>query len=323
MSVTVEEFRSSLQRVRTEVGKVVVGQEEVVDLLLAAFFGSGHLLLEGVPGLGKTVLVRTVAQALGMSFGRIQFTPDLMPSDVTGTAILVDAPDGSRSFRFAPGPVFANLVLADEVNRATPKTQSALLEAMQEGQVTVLGQSHPLPKPFAVLATQNPVEMEGTYPLPEAQLDRFMFKVNVGFPDEDDLVAILDRTTQAGDAGPGTAMTAEQATAFRDLVRSVPAAEFAVRLASRLVLATHPEAAGAPEAVRKYVRFGVSPRAGQAMLMGAKFTALVAGRTHVAREDVVAVARPAMRHRIVLNFEAAAERVSADDVVDAAVKSVV
>jgi len=304
-----------LARVRSEVSRVIVGQGEVLELLLAAAFGGGHLLLEGVPGVGKTVLVRTVAQALGLSFGRVQFTPDLMPSDVTGTAILVDARDGAKSFRFSPGPVFANILLADEVNRATPKTQSALLEAMQEGQVTVLGETHPLPDPFMVMATENPVEMEGTYPLPEAQLDRFMFKANVPFPDEDAMVAILDRTTGAPVAKVEPVMSHERVLALRAAVRLIEAPPFAVRLAARLLSLTHPSNPDAPDTVKRYVRFGVSPRGGQAMLMGARFCALENGRPSISREDVLRYAAPAMRHRLVLNFEAAADRVSPDQIV--------
>jgi len=315
VSERLSKFAEDLGRIKAEIGKAIVGQEEAVNLLLAAVFGGGHLLLEGVPGLGKTALVRTVAHVLGVKFGRIQFTPDLMPSDVTGTAILIDGPDGSKQFKFSPGPVFANLVLADEVNRATPKTQSALLESMQEGQATVLGLTHKLPDPFVVLATQNPVEMEGTYPLPEAQLDRFLFKAVSLFPNVDQLSAILDRTTGGPSNEPQPVLDAEAVRAHRAIVREVPAAPFAVRLASRLVLATQPHAPEATPKVRKYVRFGSSPRGGQALLAGAKYRAATDGRTSVSREDVVAFAAAALRHRLVLNFEAAADRVSPDDIV--------
>jgi len=310
-----EQFAAAIDRIRESVHQTFLGQDEVLDLVLAAVFGSGHVLVEGVPGLGKTLLVRTLAKSLGLSFGRIQFTPDLMPSDVTGTAILVDAPGGDKRFRFAPGPLFANLVLADEVNRATPKTQSALLEAMQERQVTVLGETHRLHEPFLVLATQNPVEMEGTYPLPEAQLDRFLFKILIPFPIEQELTAILahDHASREDDI-PGV-IDAATVQAWRTEVMQLPAPDFAVQLAARLVLNTHAAHPGAPDAVRRYVRFGASPRAGQAMLMGARFRALRSGRTHVSRDDVLAYALPSLRHRLVLNFEAAADRVSADDVI--------
>jgi MoxR-like ATPase len=309
-----EAFRQTAAAIEHQVGQVIVGQQEVVRTVLIAIVAGGHTLLEGVPGLGKTMLIRTLGQALDLEFSRIQFTPDLMPADITGTEIMDETADGRRSFRFQRGPIFANLVLADEINRATPKTQSAMLEAMQEKTVTVGNETHPLPQPFFVLATQNPLEMEGTYPLPEAQLDRFLFKVNVTFPTPAELSEILLRTT--GDRQPAAQQAATGATLvqMQNLARQIAVPTTVVDYISRLVVGTHPDTSPAP-LVRQYVRYGSSPRGAQALVLGAKITALLAGRYNASIEDVAAVARPALRHRLILNFEAQAENVSADAIV--------
>ena len=312
------EARALLERLRTQIGRVVVGQPTVVEGLLTAIAARGHLLLEGVPGLGKTLLVRTAAKCLALSFARVQFTPDLMPADVLGTTVLVEAEGGGRAFEFRRGPIFAHVVLADEINRATPKTQSALLEAMQERTVTVSTTTYDLPAPFFVLATQNPLEMEGTYPLPEAQLDRFLLKVKVPFPGVDELVRILERTTGTEHDAPDAVADAAQLNALQELVRALPAATHVVSYAARLVLATHPDQPGAPDEVRKYVRFGASPRGAQALLLAGKVRALVAGRANLSFEDVRAVAMPALRHRLIPNFDAQAEGIDADRLVDRA-----
>jgi len=320
--ISPDQFREIAARIEAEVSKYIVGQREVIRHTLICLIAGGHVLLEGVPGLGKTMLVRTLAQVLDLEFARIQFTPDLMPADIVGTDILEEAEDGRRVFRFQAGPVFTNLLLADEINRATPKTQSALLEAMQERTVTVANHSYPLGPPFLVLATQNPIEMEGTYPLPEAQVDRFMFKVNIAYPSSQELVEILDRTT--GRAEPELGVVAGGATvlAMEALAREVPVASPVSAYAARLVIATHPAGDTAPELVRSYVRYGSSPRGAQALILGGKVTALLAGRYNVAFEDLRAVASAALRHRILLNFEGQAEGVSPDDVVAKVVKSV-
>jgi MoxR-like ATPase len=320
--ITPQQFRETAAQIEAEIGKYIVGQRKVVRHVLVCLLAGGHVLLEGVPGLGKTMLVRSLAQVLDLDFARIQFTPDLMPADVVGTDILEEAEDGRRLFRFQPGPIFTNLLLADEINRATPKTQSALLEAMQERTVTVARQSYPLDAPFMVLATQNPIEMEGTYPLPEAQLDRFLFKVNVELPSSAEMVEILNRTT--GEAEPTLEKVAdgEAVLAMADLARQVPVASPVAETVSRLVLATHPDDENAPEMVRRYVRYGASPRAAQALVLGGKVTALLAGRYNVALEDVESVAPAALRHRVLLNFEAQADGVRTDDIVDAVVEAV-
>jgi len=312
--ISPEQFRELATRIEAEVGKYIVGQRDVVRHTLICLVTGRHALLEGVPGLGKTMLVRTLARVLDLKFARIQFTPDLMPADIVGTDILEEAEDGRRVFRFQPGPVFTNLLLADEINRATPKTQSALLEAMQERTVTVANRSYPLEPPFLVLATQNPIEMEGTYPLPEAQLDRFLFKINVEYPSSQELVEILNRTT--GEAEPEVGVVADGAAvlAMGALARQVPVASPVSDYAAGLVVATHPESEIAPEVVRQYVRYGSSPRGAQALILGGKVTALLDGRYNVAFEDLRTVAPAALRHRILLNFEGQAEGVSTDDV---------
>jgi MoxR-like ATPase len=308
----VEAFVNGYGQLEREVHKVIVGHDEIIDQVLVALFSGGHVLLEGVPGLGKTLLVRTLAGSLDLSFSRIQFTPDLMPADIIGTNIIVEDAEGRRHFRFERGPVFAHILLADEVNRATPKTQSALLEAMQETSVTVAGTSHRLPAPFFVLATQNPIEMEGTYPLPEAQLDRFMFKLRVRYPALEQLNEIIDRTTASREQTVQQVMTGAEALAARDLVREVPIAAHVRGFVSTLVMATHPEWEDAPDMTRRYVRYGASPRAAQGLVLGAKVLALRSGRFAVSVDDVKAIALPVLRHRIILNFEGEAEGIDAD-----------
>ncbi len=315
-------FREIAAQVEGAVRRVIVGQEEVVRHALIALFADGHLLLEGLPGLGKTMLVRTMARALHLDFTRVQFTPDLMPADILGTDVLEMDEAGGRRFRFHRGPIFTNLLLADEINRATPKTQSALLEAMQERQVSVGGRTYPLPQPFLVLATQNPIELEGTYPLPEAQLDRFLFKVNVGYPDEDALVEILRRTTGAEEPQVEPVATGETVLAMQALARGVPVATPVARYAARLVAATHPQDESAPEEIRRYVRYGASPRGAQALIRGAKVAALLAGRFNAAVEDIRAVAKAALRHRLILTYEAEAEGITADRLIEALLASV-
>jgi MoxR-like ATPase len=312
----VERFRSIFARVRDEMGRMIVGQREIVEGVLVAFFAGGHVLLEGVPGLGKTMLVRILGEAVNLKFARIQFTPDLMPSDIVGTNIIVEDEQGKKSFRFEPGAVFANLVLADEINRATPKTQSALLEAMQENHVTVGGVQHPLAQPFLVLATQNPLEMEGTYPLPEAQLDRFFFKLKVLYPSAEDLHTILDRTTAAEKPSVKKVLQdASEVMAMREVVRLVPIAREIQEHVIALTLATHPEQPAAAPLAKKYVRYGASPRGAQALILAAKIFALLEGRYHVSRADIDRAAPAALRHRIIMNFEGEAEGKTSDEVI--------
>jgi MoxR-like ATPase len=311
-----EQFAEMATRIETEVGGFIVGQQQLVRQTLISLIAGSHALLEGVPGLGKTMLVRTMAEALDLGFSRIQFTPDLMPADIVGTNIIVEE-GGERRFRFQQGPIFSNLVLADEINRATPKTQSALLEAMQEHRVTVAKQQYTLSEPFFVLATQNPLEMEGTYPLPEAQLDRFFFKIDVPFPSEQDLIAIMDRTTGLEVPQVGKAATGADVLGMQRLARDVPIASHVMAYAIRILRATHPETEQVPEIVKAYVRYGASPRGAQAMVLGAKIHALLDGRFNVAYSDVQAVAPPALRHRVILNFEGEAEGISTDSVVRA------
>jgi MoxR-like ATPase len=322
-SAEVERFQGLIQDIYREVQRIIVGQDEVLrGVLICLLVGNSHVLLEGVPGLGKTRLVRALAEALDLEFARVQFTPDLMPADITGTNIISDEPTGERRFRFEPGPVFANLVLADEINRATPKTQAALLEAMAETQVTVANTQHRLPNPFMVLATQNPIEMEGTYPLPEAQLDRFLFKISVGYPSSDELVTILDRTTSDIVPDVRRVARAEDILRLQALVKQVPIAEHVKEYAARVVMATRPDGVEAPRATRDYVRFGASPRGAIALVLAGKVNALLEGRYNVAFDDIRRVAHPALRHRLILNFEADAEGVTTDSVIDQVVMSV-
>ncbi len=309
-----ERFAEMALRIEAEVGRFIVGQQQLVRQTLISLIAGSHALLEGVPGLGKTMLVRTMADALDLGFSRIQFTPDLMPADIIGTNIIVEE-GGERRFRFQQGPIFGNLILADEINRATPKTQSALLEAMQEHRVTVAKQQYTLSEPFFVLATQNPLEMEGTYPLPEAQLDRFFFKIDVPFPSEEDLIAIMERTTGTDTPAVGKAATGADVLAMQRLARDVPIASHVMAYAIRLLRGTHPETERVPEIVKTYVRYGASPRGAQAIVLGAKIHALLDGRFNVAYGDVQAVAAPALRHRVILNFEGEAEGISTDSVV--------
>jgi MoxR-like ATPase len=311
----VEGFVRAYAALRAEIAKVIVGHAEIIDGVLTALFASGHVLLEGVPGLGKTLLVKTLAEALDLSLARVQFTPDLMPADIVGTNLLVEDEAGRKTFQFQPGPIFAHIVLADEVNRATPKTQSALLEGMQEHSVTVGGASRHLPSPFFVLATQNPIEMEGTYPLPEAQLDRFMFKLRVRYPAIEELNAIVDRTTQAHPPAVERVMDAPAVLRFQELVREVPIASHVRDFATRIVMATHPQWEHAPEPTRSYVRYGASPRGAQALVLGAKVRALTEGRYNVSIDDLCALAAPALRHRIILNFAGESEAIDPDALV--------
>lgn len=319
--ITVAEFRELSANIEQEIGKVIVGQKDVVRHVLIGIIGGGHVLLEGVPGLGKTMLIRTLGQVLQMQFSRIQFTPDLMPADITGTDIMEEGENGRRAFRFQHGPIFANLVLADEINRATPKTQSALLEAMQEKTVTVANETYKLPAPFFVLATQNPIEQEGTYPLPEAQLDRFIFKVNVGFPSAEELTEILTRTTGKENPQPETAVSADRLIAMQGLARQVPIPSHVSQFISRLVVASHPQETPS-SLVRQFVRYGSSPRGAQALVLGAKITALLAGRYNVSFDDITAVAPAALRHRLLLNFEGQAQGIKPDAVIADLLKSV-
>jgi len=318
----VQEFVAAFEKLRAEVEKVIVGQREIIDHVLIGMFAGGHVLLEGVPGLGKTLLIKTLAEGLELSFSRIQFTPDLMPADVIGTNMIVEDADGRKHFQFQHGPIFAHILLADEINRATPKTQSALLEGMQEGYVTVGGASRPLPAPFFVLATQNPIEMEGTYPLPEAQLDRFLFKLRVRYPAIEELNAIIDRTTQARQVTVERVMSGPTVLSYRELIREVPIATHVRDLASSIIMATHPEWEQAPDVTRRFVRYGASPRGAQALVLGAKVRALAEGRYNVSVEDLKALAAPALRHRVILNFEGEAEAIDVDTLVGDIVESV-
>jgi MoxR-like ATPase len=311
----IQSFHDSYGALRAEVGKVIVGQDEIVDAALIALFAGGHVLLEGVPGLGKTLLVRTLGEALDLSFNRIQFTPDLMPADILGTNLVMETPTGRREFQFQKGPVFAHLILADEINRATPKTQSAMLEAMQEHQVTAGGEVRRLAEPFFVMATQNPIDQEGTYPLPEAQLDRFFFKLVVGYPSARDLTEVLNRTTAVHTASVTRVVDRDRLQALMRLVREVPVASHVKDYAVRLVMATHPRTATAVPVASQYLRFGSSPRGAQTLVLAGKVRALMQGRFNVSYEDLEAVILPALRHRLILNFEAEAEAITTDHVI--------
>ncbi|OWK34536.1 AAA family ATPase [Fimbriiglobus ruber] len=315
-------FRQRFAALEAEIGKVIVGQPEIVRGVLTCLFVGGHVLLEGVPGLGKTLLIRTLAQALELKFARIQFTPDLMPSDIIGTNIISESPDGRRDFRFQSGPLFAQIVLADEINRATPKTQSALLEAMQEHSVTVGGTIHKLVEPFFVLATQNPIEQEGTYPLPEAQLDRFLFKLIVPFTTREELNLILDRTTRNEKQTTNKVMDADEIAIWMQLVREVLVAAPVQDYAIRLLLATHPTSEYATPDATRLLRAGASPRGAQALILAGKVRALLEGRYNVSFEDIRKVFFPAMRHRVLLNFEAQAENISTDTILASIVNDV-
>ncbi len=311
-----ESLVAAYDKIRTQLGEVIIGQEEVIEQLLVAMFASGHCILEGVPGLAKTLLISTLAKQLSLSFSRIQFTPDLMPSDITGTEVIEeDRGTGSRSLRFVQGPVFANVILADEINRTPPKTQAALLEAMQENQVTAAGFPHKLPRPFFVLATQNPIEQEGTYPLPEAQLDRFMFKILVDYPSEEEEVLIVKTTTTTRDLKFERTLSARDVIGLQETVRRVPCADHVVRYAARLARSTRVRGGDVPAFIRKYVSWGAGPRASQHLILAGKARAILKGRLHVTTDDVRAAAYPVMRHRVLTNFNAEADGISTDDVI--------
>lgn len=316
ISRRVEEYSGLFRKLKSEISQVIVGQRDVVDETLLALMAGGHVLIEGVPGLGKTLLVRTLADTLDLRFTRVQFTPDLMPADIIGTNVIIETETGGKVFTFQPGPVFTNLLLADEINRASPKTQSALLEAMQERQVSVGGATHALGSVFFVLATQNPIEMEGTYPLPEAQLDRFIFKILIQYPERSELIEVLKRTTTESIPRAEKVLSPDQLLDMRLLAREVLVAPHLEEMVTDLVLATHPSNAAAPEPVRKYVRFGASPRGAQAILLTAKAKALLDGRYNISESDVAAVFKPSLRHRIILNFEGEAEGVKVDPLLD-------
>jgi MoxR-like ATPase len=321
-TISVEQYRQTATAIEQQLSKVIVGQRRLVHDMLVTLLAGGNGLLEGVPGLGKTILVKTLADVLACTFNRVQFTPDLMPADIIGTTVLATSESGERSFRFESGPVFTNMLLADEINRAAPRTQSALLEAMQEGNVTVAGTTYELPKPFFVLATQNPIEMEGTYPLPEAQLDRFLYKLQVPYPSEDELIEIARRTTGAVLPEVDRVASAQVLIAMQTLSKQVPIAEQVFRYVARLVNTTRPDGDGAIDSVRRHLRVGASPRGVQAIVWGAKVEALLDNRKAVAIEDVRKVVFPALRHRILLNFEAQAEGVNPDEIIAEVIKKV-
>src|SRR5881409_4523663 len=316
----IQSFHETYAALRGEIGKTIVGHDAIVEGTLIALLAGGHVLLEGVPGLGKTLLVRTLSEVLDISFNRIQFTPDLMPADILGTNIVMEAPGGRREFQFQRGPIFAHLILADEINRATPKTQSALLEAMQEKQVTAAGELRKLAEPFFVLATQNPIDQEGTYPLPEAQLDRFFFKLLVGYPSAAELTEVLNRTTENAKAQVEKVLDGATLLELQTLVRQVPVASHVKDYAVRLVLATHPKSETAAAVTNQYLRFGSSPRGGQALILAGKVRALTQGRFNVSFDDIQAAAAATLRHRLILNFEAEAEGVTTDLIIDQVLK---
>ena len=318
----IESFREIYAGLRTEIGKIIVGHESIVEATLIALFAGGHVLLEGVPGLGKTLLVRTLSEVLDLSFNRIQFTPDLMPADILGTNLVMETPGGRREFQFQRGPIFAHLILADEINRATPKTQSALLEGMQEHQVTAGGELRKLVEPFFVMATQNPIDQEGTYPLPEAQVDRFFFKILVGYPSAEELTELLTRTTAGGRAQVARVLNRESLLELMTLVREVPVASHVKDYAVRLVLATHPRTETAAPIATQYLRFGSSPRGGQTLILAGKVRALIQGRFNVSFDDLEAVAYSALRHRLIPNFEAEAEGITTDHIIAQVLKDV-
>jgi MoxR-like ATPase len=314
---SIQKLKNAYDTLKSEMHRVIVGQERVLDELLTCIFSRGHALLVGVPGLAKTLMIRTLAQTLSLSFSRIQFTPDLMPSDITGTEVIdVDKGSGERALRFIRGPVFANVILADEINRTPPKTQAALLEAMQELQATVGGKRHGLPQPFFVLATQNPIEQEGTYPLPEAQLDRFMYMVHVGYPTEEEELQIMKLTTSVFDFKLSTVLTGEEIGRLQELVRRVPVADHVIRYAMSLARATRVSEGGVPDFIKEWVHWGAGPRASQYLVIGAKAHAVLQGRYYVTIQDIKAIARPVLRHRIVTNFTAEAEGITTDKIVD-------
>lgn len=313
----VDFFQESFQKIRKEVGKVIVGQEEILEQLLICLFSRGHCVLIGVPGLAKTLLIRTVSQTLNLKFSRIQFTPDLMPGDITGTEVIEDDREtGKKSFKFVKGPIFANIVLADEINRTPPKTQAALLEGMQEFHITAAGHTYPLEPPFFVLATQNPIEQEGTYPLPEAQLDRFMFNLWLDYPSLDEEQDIVSQTTSLGEVQINAVLNAEQIVELQDLVREVPVPDGVLKSAVELVTKTRPQSDIAPEFIRKYMSWGAGPRASQYLVLGGKARALSRGRYNVSEDDIRALAKPVLRHRIVNNYAAEAEGLTADKLIE-------
>jgi MoxR-like ATPase len=316
LTLSIQDFTDVVDRIKKEISKVIVGYDEIINFTIISLLSGGHVLLEGVPGIGKTLLVRTLSEILDLKFSRIQFTPDLMPADITGTNIILEDENGRKYFKFQEGPIFANIILADEINRATPKTQSALLEAMQEGSVTSGGIIYNLPKPFFVMATQNPIEMEGTYPLPEAQLDRFFFKLILTPPSQEELLEIIERTTNVETPKVNKVADGETIEELKKIVRSVPVPMAVKEYAVKIVLATHPESAYAPEKVKKYVRYGASPRGAQALILGGKALALIEGRSNVSFKNIKKVAVPALRHRIILSFEGEAEGITTDEIIE-------
>ena len=311
----VQQFRKKFNRIKVEVLKRIIGQDDVVEGILICLFANGHALIEGVPGLGKTRMVQTLSEVLDLSFKRIQFTPDMMPSDITGTTILVEDQQGRKQFQFQPGPIFSQVILADEINRSTPRTQSALLEAMQERTVTIARTTHKLESPFCVFATQNPIEMDGTYPLPEAQLDRFLFKLKIEFPDQTDLIQIMQQTTSDQEAEIESVCDAGSILQMQRLIRQVPVADHVAEYASQIVTATHADQPNASEMAQSYVELGASVRGLQAIILAAKIKTLLDGRYNVATEDIQSVALPALRHRLLINFEGQSEQISTDEII--------